>query len=126
MNFPENLKYTEDHEWIKVEGETALVGITDYAQKELGDIVFVDVTTEGETLSAGEVFGNIEAVKTVSELLLPAGGEVLELNPALADNPALVNSDPYGEGWIIKVKLSDPAEVNALMDAAAYKAQIGA
>ncbi|MDE7338468.1 MAG: glycine cleavage system protein GcvH, partial [Bacteroidales bacterium] len=103
-----------------------LVGITDYAQKELGDIVFVDVTSEGETLSSGEVFGNIEAVKTVSELLLPAGGEVLELNPALADNPALVNSDPYGEGWIIKVKLSDPAEVNALMDAAAYKAQIGA
>ena len=126
MNFPENLKYTADHEWIKVEGDTALVGITDYAQKELGDIVFVDVTREGETLSAGEVFGNIEAVKTVSELLLPAAGEVLELNPALADNPALVNSDPYGEGWIIKVKLSDPAEVNALMDAAAYKAQIGA
>ncbi|MDE6630914.1 MAG: glycine cleavage system protein GcvH [Bacteroidales bacterium] len=126
MNFPENLKYTADHEWIKVEGDTALVGITDYAQKELGDIVFVDVTSEGETLSSGEVFGNIEAVKTVSELLLPAGGEVLELNPALADNPALVNSDPYGEGWIIKVKLSDPAEVNALMDAAAYKAQIGA
>ena len=126
MNFPENLKYTADHEWIKVEGDTALVGITDYAQKELGDIVFVDVTSEGETLSAGEVFGNIEAVKTVSELLLPAVGEVLELNPALADNPALVNSDPYGEGWIIKVKLSDPAEVNALMDAAAYKAQIGA
>lgn len=126
MNFPENLKYTADHEWIKVEGDTALVGITDYAQKELGDIVFVDVTSEGETLSSGEVFGNIEAVKTVSELLLPAGGEVLELNPALADNPALVNSDPYGEGWIIKVKLSNPAEVNALMDAAAYKAQIGA
>ncbi|MDE5544195.1 MAG: glycine cleavage system protein GcvH [Bacteroidales bacterium] len=126
MNFPENLKYTADHEWIKVEGDTALVGITDYAQKELGDIVFVDVTSEGETLSSGEVFGNIEAVKTVSELMLPAGGEVLELNPALADNPALVNSDPYGEGWIIKVKLSDPAEVNALMDAAAYKAQIGA
>lgn len=126
MNFPENLKYTADHEWIKVEGDTALVGITDYAQKELGDIVFVDVTSEGETLSSGEVFGNIEAVKTVSELMLPAGGEVLELNPALADNPALVNSDPYGEGWIIKVKLSNPAEVNALMDAAAYKAQIGA
>ncbi len=126
MKFPEQLKDTADHEWINVEGDTALVGITDYAQKELGDIVFVDVTSEGETLGSGEVFGNIEAVKTVSELLLPAGGEVLELNPALADNPALVNSDPYGEGWIIKVKLSDPAEVNALMDAAAYKAQIGA
>ncbi len=126
MNFPENLKYTEDHEWIKVEGETALVGITDYAQKELGDIVFVDVTTEGETLGAGEVFGNIEAVKTVSELLLPAAGEILELNPALADDPSLVNKDPYGQGWIIKVKLTDAAAVASLMDAAAYKAKIGA
>ncbi len=126
MNFPENLKYTADHEWIKVEGENALIGITDYAQKELGDIVFVDVTSEGETLNAGEAFGNIEAVKTVSELLMPAGGEVLELNAALADNPALVNSDPYGEGWIIKVKLTNVAEVDALMSAADYKAQIGA
>ncbi len=126
MNFPENLKYTEDHEWIKVEGETALVGITDYAQKELGDIVFVDVTTEGETLEAGEAFGNIEAVKTVSELMLPAAGEILELNPALADDPALVNKDPYGQGWIIKVKLSDAAAVASLMDAASYKAKIGA
>ena len=126
MNFPENLKYTADHEWIKVEGENALIGITDYAQKELGDIVFVDVTSEGETLNAGEAFGNIEAVKTVSELLMPAGGEVLELNAALADNPALVNSDPYGEGWIIKVKLTNAAEVDALMSAADYKAQLGA
>ena len=126
MNFPENLKYTADHEWIKVEGENALIGITDYAQKELGDIVFVDVTSEGETLNAGEAFGNIEAVKTVSELLMPAGGEVLELNAALADNPALVNSDPYGEGWIIKVKLTNAAEVDALMSAADYKAHIGA
>lgn len=126
MNFPENLKYTSDHEWIKVEGQIAFIGITDYAQKELGDIVFVDVTSEGETLGAGEVFGNIEAVKTVSELLLPAGGEVLELNPALNDNPALVNQDPYGEGWIIKVKLSNPAEVDVLLSAADYKAQIGA
>lgn len=126
MNFPENLKYTEDHEWIKVEGDTALVGITDYAQKELGDIVFVDVTTEGETLAAGEVFGNIEAVKTVSELMLPAGGEILELNPALADDPALVNKDPYGQGWIIKVKLTDAAAVASLMSAADYKAKIGA
>ncbi|MDE6493971.1 MAG: glycine cleavage system protein GcvH [Bacteroidales bacterium] len=126
MNFPENLKYTEDHEWIKVEGETALIGITDYAQKELGDIVFVDVTSEGETLGAGEVFGNIEAVKTVSELLLPAGGEVLELNPALADNPALVNTDPYGEGWIIKIKLSDASQVASLLSAADYKSKIGA
>lgn len=126
MNFPENLKYTEDHEWIKVEGETALVGITDYAQKELGDIVFVDVTTEGETLEAGEAFGNIEAVKTVSELMLPAAGEILELNPALANDPALVNKDPYGQGWIIKVKLSDAAAVASLMDAASYKAKIGA
>lgn len=126
MNFPENLKYTEDHEWIKVEGDTALVGITDYAQKELGDIVFVDVTTEGETLSTGEVFGNIEAVKTVSELMLPAGGEILELNPALADDPSLVNKDPYGQGWIIKVKLTDAAEAASLMSAADYKAKIGA
>ena len=126
MNFPENLKYTEDHEWIKVEGETALVGITDYAQKELGDIVFVDVTTEGETLGAGEVFGNIEAVKTVSELLLPAAGEILELNPALADDPSLVNKDPYGKGWIVKVKLTDAAAVASLMSAAEYKAKIGA
>lgn len=126
MNFPENLKYTSDHEWIRVEGETAFIGITDYAQKELGDIVFVDVTTEGETLAAGEVFGNIEAVKTVSELLLPAGGEILELNPALNDDPALVNKDPYGEGWIIKVRLSNPSEVDALMSAADYKASIGA
>lgn len=126
MNFPENLKYTEDHEWIKVEGETALVGITDYAQKELGDIVFVDVTTEGETLGAGEVFGNIEAVKTVSELLLPAAGEILELNPALADDPSLVNKDPYGQGWIVKVKLTDAAAVASLMSAAEYKAKIGA
>lgn len=126
MNFPENLKYTEDHEWIKVEGETALVGITDYAQKELGDIVFVDVTTEGETFGAGEVFGNIEAVKTVSELLLPAAGEILELNPALADDPSLVNKDPYGQGWIIKVKLTDAAAVASLMGAADYKAKIGA
>ncbi|MCM1041694.1 MAG: glycine cleavage system protein GcvH [Bacteroides sp.] len=126
MNFPENLKYTEDHEWIKVEGDTALVGITDYAQKELGDIVFVDVTTEGETLATGEVFGNIEAVKTVSELMLPAGGEVLELNPALADDPSLVNKDPYGQGWIIKVKLTDAAEAASLMSAADYKAKIGA
>ena len=126
MNFPENLKYTEDHEWIKVEGETALVGITDYAQKELGDIVFVDVTTEGETLGAGEVFGNIEAVKTVSELLLPAAGGILELNPALADDPSLVNKDPYGQGWIVKVKLTDAAAVASLMSAAEYKAKIGA
>ena len=115
MNFPENLKYTADHEWIKVEGENALIGITDYAQKELGDIVFVDVTSEGETLNAGEAFGNIEAVKTVSELLMPAGGEVLELNAALADNPALVNSDPYGEGWIIKVKLTNAASARRFM-----------
>lgn len=126
MNFPENLKYTQDDEWIKVEGDTALVGITDYAQKELGDIVFVDVTTEGETLAAGEVFGSIEAVKTVADLLLPAGGEIVEFNAALADNAALVNQDPYGQGWIIKVKLADPSQVASLMSAADYKAKIGA
>lgn len=102
MNFPTNVKYTNEHEWIRLEGEEAYVGITDYAQDQLGDIVFVDVTTEGETLDKGEVFGTIEVVKTVSDLFLPIGGEVLEINPALEEHPELVNKDPYGEGWIIK------------------------
>ena len=107
MNFPNNVKYTSEHEWIRVEGDVAYVGITDYAQDQLGDIVFVDIPTEGETLEKGEVFGTIEVVKTVSDLFLPVGGEVLEQNEALADQPELVNTDPYGEGWIIKIK---PAE----------------
>ncbi len=121
MNFPENLKYTNEHEWIRVEGEFAYVGITDYAQEQLGDIVFVDVPSVGETLSLGEVFGTIEVVKTISDLFLPVSGEIVELNVALEENPELVNSDPYGEGWIIKVKPSDLSELDALLDADAYR-----
>ena len=125
MNFPTNLKYTEDHEWIRVEGDEAYVGITDYAQSELGEIVFVDVNTVGETVGMNEVFGSIEAVKTVSDLNMPVTAEVLEFNDALNDQPELVNNDPYGEGWMIKVKVADAAELNKLMDAAAYEAFIG-
>ena len=121
MNFPTNVKYTNEHEWIRLEGEEAYVGITDYAQDQLGDIVFVDVTTEGETLDKGEVFGTIEVVKTVSDLFLPIGGEVLEKNPALEEQPELVNKDPYGEGWIIKIKPTDTTEMDELLDAEAYK-----
>jgi glycine cleavage system H protein len=126
MNFPAELKYSSDHEWIKVEGETATVGITDFAQHELGDIVFVDVTSVGETFAKGEVFGTIEAVKTVSDLLLPVGGEIIEFNESLESEAAVVNSDPYGNGWIVKIKLSNPAEVSGLMSADEYKASIGA
>lgn len=125
MNTPENLKYTREHEWIRVEGDVAYVGITDYAQSELGEIVFLDVDTVGETIGQGEVFGSIEAVKTVSDLNMPATGEVLELNEALESNPELVNNDPYGEGWIIKVSVQDAAELDNLLDAEAYKALIG-
>ncbi len=125
MLFPENLKYTNDHEWIRLEGDVAYVGITDYAQSELGEIVFVDVDSVDETIEQGEVFGSIEAVKTVSDLLMPASGEVLELNAALEDQPELVNNSPYTEGWIIKIKLSDPAQADKLMSAADYKAFIG-
>ena len=125
MNFPPNLKYTEDHEWIRVEGDEAYVGITDYAQSELGEIVFVDVNTVGETVGMNEVFGSIEAVKTVSDLNMPVTAEVLEFNEALNDQPELVNNDPYGEGWMIKVKVADAAELDKLMDAAAYEAFIG-
>ena len=107
MNFPNNVKYTEEHEWIRVEGDIAYVGISDYAQEQLGDIVFVDITTEGETLEKGEVFGTIEVVKTISDLFLPVAGEVLEQNEALADNPELVNQDPYGKGWLVKIKPND-------------------
>lgn len=122
MNIPANLRYTKDHEWIRVEGNTAFVGITDYAQSELGEIVFVDIDTVGETVAQGEEFGSVEAVKTVSDLFMPASGEVLEFNEALNDQPELVNNDPYGEGWMIKVQLSDPAELDTLLDAAAYEA----
>ncbi|MDR2556403.1 MAG: glycine cleavage system protein GcvH [Bacteroidales bacterium] len=126
MNFPVELKYTSDHEWIKVEGETALVGITDFAQHELGDIVFVDVTSVGETFAKNESFGTIEAVKTVSDLLLPVSGEILEFNESLESEAAVVNTDPYGKGWIVKIKITDPAEIETLMSADEYKNSIGA
>ena len=125
MNIPENLKYSADHEWLKVDGDVAYVGITAPAANELGDIVFLDITSVGETLDKDEVFGTIEAVKTVADLMLPVGGEVLEFNEALEANPALVNSDPYGEGWIVKINMTDPAQVAELMDAAAYTAMLG-
>lgn len=124
MNFPTNVKYTKDHEWIRQEGDIAYVGITDYAQEQLGDIVFVDVQSEGETLAAGETFGTIEVVKTISDLFIPVAGEVLEQNEALADHPELVNQDPYGEGWIIKMKPTADANFDALLDAEAYKALV--
>lgn len=124
MNFPSKLKYTKDHEWIRVEGEEAYVGITDYAQSELGDIVFVDVDTVGETLAKGEAFGAVDAVKTASDVFMPVGGEVLELNPALADAPELVNKDPYGEGWMIRIAVTDASELDLLMDSKAYQASI--
>ena len=124
-NVPANLKYSDDHEWCRVEGEYAYIGITDFAQGELGDIVFVDIQTLGETLSKGDVFGTIEAVKTVSDAFLPVSGEIAEVNPAIDANPALVNRDPYGEGWMVKVRMSDPAEVEALLSAEQYEALIG-
>jgi len=126
MNFPENLKYTKDHEWILVEGNSATVGITDFAQGELGDIVFIDITTEGETLDAHAMFGSVEAVKTVSELFMPVSGEISEVNPGLEASPEAVNSDPYGNGWMVKINLSNPAEIDGLMSADEYKALIGA
>lgn len=121
MNFPQNLKYTNEHEWIRVEGDIAYVGITDYAQVQLGDIVFVDIPAVGETLEAGETFGTIEVVKTISDLFLPVAGEVLEQNEALEETPELVNKDPYGEGWLIKMKPANVKDVEDLMDAEAYK-----
>ncbi len=121
MNIPENLKYTKDHEWIRVEGNEAYVGITDYAQGELGDIVFIEIETEGEALEKEEVFGTIEAVKTVSDMFMPVSGEVLEVNQKLEDSPEVVNKDPYGDGWLIKIGLKDEAELNELLDADAYK-----
>lgn len=124
MEFPSNVKYTSEHEWIRIEGEEAYVGITDYAQEQLGDIVFVDIPTVGETLDKGEVFGTIEVVKTISDLFLPAGGEVLKQNEALVDSPELVNKDPYGEGWLIKIRPDNADDVNDLLDAEAYKALI--
>ncbi|HOI86614.1 MAG TPA: glycine cleavage system protein GcvH [Lentimicrobium sp.] len=126
MNIPSNLKYTKEHEWIKVEGDIAVIGVTEFAQGELGDIVFVEVETVGETLEQGETFGTIEAVKTVSDLYLPVSGEVTEFNEALNGTPELINKDPYGEGWIIKLKITEPAQLDQLLDADAYTAQIGA
>ena len=121
MNFPADLKYTKDHEWIRVEGDVAYVGITDFAQSELGEIVYVDITTEGETVKKEEVFGTIEAVKTVSDLFMPATGEVLEVNPELEDAPELVNEDAYGKGWLIKVTVADPAQLDELLSADEYQ-----
>lgn len=122
MNVPENLKYTKDHEWIRVEGETGYIGVTDFAQGELGDIVFIEIETVGETLKKEEVFGTIEAVKTVSDMFMPVGGEVLEVNPDLEATPDVVNKDPYGKGWMIKIKITNPSEVDDLLSAEAYKA----
>jgi len=125
MNFPENLKYTKDHEWILVEGDEAKIGITEFAQGELGDIVFVDISSEGETLDVEEVFGSVEAVKTVSELYMPVSGEILEVNADLENAPETVNSDPYGNGWMVRVKLSDASQIDGLMSAEEYRGMVG-
>jgi glycine cleavage system H protein len=126
MNFPENLRYTKDHEWIKLEGNVATIGITDFAQRELGDIVYVEIETVGKTLMAEAVFGTVEAVKTVSDLYLPVSGTISEVNPALGDSPELVNTDPYGAGWMVKMTVNNPDDVKGLMDAAAYNNLVGA
>ena len=125
MNVPSNLKYTKEHEWVRVEGDNAFVGITDFAQGELGEIVFVEVETVGETLNQGDVFGSVEAVKTVSDLFIPVGGEILEFNEKLEDAPELVNSDPYGEGWMVKIAIADVAELEGLLSAEEYSALLG-
>ena len=124
MNIPVNLKYTEDHEWLRIEGEEAFVGVTDFAQGELGDVVFIEIETEGEELSKGEIFGTIEAVKTVSDLFMPVGGEIIEANEGLNDKPELVNKDPYGEGWMIKIKITDLKEIDSLLSPENYKKMI--
>ena|SRR4051812_3345008 len=126
MNFPAELKYTKDHEWIKIEGDTAVIGITEFAQGELGDIVYVDVTSVGKEVAREEVFGTVEAVKTVSDLFMPLTGTVTELNPALDNQPELVNSDPYGDGWMVKITIKDASEVDSLLSADAYKTLVGA
>ena len=125
MNIPQNLKYTKDHEWVSVSGDIATIGITDFAQSELGDIVYVEIETEGETLGQEEVFGSVEAVKTVSDLFMPISGEIIEFNGDLDKDPELVNSDPYGKGWMIKVKMTNASEVDGLLDAAGYTALVG-
>jgi glycine cleavage system H protein len=124
MNFPGELRYTKDHEWIRLDGDTAIIGITDFAQGELGDIVYVEVETIGKQLDAGAVFGTVEAVKTVSDLYLPVSGTITELNPALAKSPELVNNDPYGKGWMVKMKISSAADIETLMDAKAYEQMV--
>jgi glycine cleavage system H protein len=126
MNVPGNLKYTKDHEWLRVEGDCGYVGITDFAQGELGDIVFIEIETVGETLKKEEVFGTIEAVKTVSDMFMPVGGEILEMNQEIEDNPEAVNKDPYGKGWMVKIKITNPVEINELLSPENYKALIGA
>lgn len=126
MNIPDNLKYTKDHEWVRLEGDVATVGITDFAQGELGDIVYVDVDTVEETVEQNEVFGSVEAVKTVSDLFMPLSGEILEFNEILEDEPEKVNADPYGDGWMIRIQVSDPSQIDSLLDASAYKELIGA
>lgn len=126
MNIPENLRYSKDHEWVRVEGDIAFIGITEFAQGELGDIVFVEIETEGKTLEANEIFGSVEAVKTVSNLYMPVAAEVLEVNPALADTPELVNQDPYNQGWMVKVKIQNIADLDQLLTADAYASLIGA
>ena len=125
MNFPENLRYTKDHEWIRLEGETAVIGITDFAQRELGDIVYVEIETVGKSLAAETIFGTVEAVKTVSDLYLPVSGTITELNSALAASPELVNTDPYNAGWMVKMKVDNPSDIQSLMDAAAYSNVVG-
>lgn len=125
MNIPENLRYTKEHEWIRMDGDTALIGITDFAQHELGDIVYVEIETVGQELNAGDVFGTVEAVKTVSDLFLPVSGTITEINPNLNSNPDLVNTDPYGEGWMVRMKVSNSGDIDSLMDAAAYQGLVG-
>lgn len=126
MNIPENLKYTKDHEWIRVEGTTGYVGVTDYAQGELGDIIYIDITSVGETVAQGDTFGSIEAVKTVSDCYAPVSGKIVEFNSAINDNPAIVNQDPYGAGWIVKMELTNPSELDSLIPAGEYKTLVGA
>lgn len=126
MNFPENLKYTKDHEWVSISGNVGTIGITDFAQRELGDIVYVDIGTAGDTLDIESVFGTVEAVKTVSDLLMPLSGKIIELNKELDTNPEVVNLDPYGKGWMVKIELTNPSEIDSLMDAAAYQEMVSA
>lgn len=125
MNFPEDLRYTKDHEWIRLDGDEAIIGITDFAQHELGDIVYVEIETVGQELNEGDVFGSVEAVKTVSDLFLPVNGTIIEVNPKLNTNPDLVNTDPYGEGWMVRMKLADASAVEGLMDSSAYSSLVG-